>query len=59
MPKARGASRSLHRVTALPEDLHPYGSLVGGRLLAWIDRLASIRATRHCRGDAVTGALEG
>jgi len=58
MPKTREASRSLHSVTVLPEDLNQYGSLFGGRLLAWIDRLASICATRHCRGNAVTVALE-
>lgn len=58
MPKTREASRSLHSVTVLPEDLNQYGSLFGGRLLAWIDRLASICATRHCRGHAVTVALE-
>jgi acyl-CoA hydrolase len=58
MAKTREASRSILSVTVLPEDLNQYGSLFGGRLLAWIDRVASICATRHCRGNAVTVALE-
>ena len=58
MAKTREASRSVLSLTVLPEDLNQYGSLFGGRLLAWIDRLASICATRHCRGNAVTVALE-
>ncbi len=57
-PKDPLASRSTLCVTVLPEDLNQYGSLFGGRLLAWIDRVASISATRHCRGNAVTVALE-
>lgn len=56
--KSREVSRSILSVTVLPEDLNQYGSLFGGRLLAWIDRVASICATRHCRGNAVTVALE-
>ena len=56
--KTRDASRSILSVTVLPEDLNQYGSLFGGRLLAWIDRVASICATRHCRGNAVTVALD-
>lgn len=42
MAKTRDHSRSILSVTVLPEDLNQYGSLFGGRLLAWIDRLASI-----------------
>ncbi len=57
-PKSAELSRSILSVTILPEDLNQYGSLFGGRLLAWIDRVASICATRHCRGNAVTVALE-
>jgi acyl-CoA hydrolase len=56
--KSAADSRSILTFTVLPEDLNQYGSLFGGRLLAWIDRLASICATRHCRGNAVTVALE-
>lgn len=52
------ASRSTLSLTVLPEDLNQYGSLFGGRLLAWVDRVASICATRHCRGNAVTVALD-
>ncbi|HJV21981.1 MAG TPA: acyl-CoA thioesterase [Holophagaceae bacterium] len=58
MSKTRDHSRSILSVTVLPEDLNQYGSLFGGRLLSWIDRLASICATRHCRGNAVTVALD-
>lgn len=56
--KAASHSHSVLTLTVLPEDLNQYGSLFGGRLLAWIDRLASICATRHCRGNAVTVALD-
>ena len=57
--KSVDASRSVLTVTVLPEDLNQYGSLFGGQLLAWIDRVASICATRHCRMNAVTVALDG
>ena len=57
--KSVEASRSILTVTVLPEDLNQYGSLFGGQLLAWIDRVASICATRHCRTNAVTVALDG
>ncbi len=57
--KSADASRSVLTVTVLPEDLNQYGSLFGGQLLAWIDRVASICATRHCRMNAVTVALDG
>jgi acyl-CoA hydrolase len=52
------APPSILTITVLPEDLNQYGSLFGGRLLAWIDRVASICATRHCRRNAVTVALD-
>jgi acyl-CoA hydrolase len=57
-PKSAAESRSVLTLTVLPEDLNQYGSLFGGRLLAWIDRVASICATRHCRMNAVTVALD-
>lgn len=57
-PKAPSHSTSVLSLTVLPEDLNQYGSLFGGRLLAWVDRIASICATRHARCNAVTVALE-
>ena len=47
------------RVTTMPGDANPYGDIFGGWLMALMDMAAGLVAARHCRGRAVTVAVEG
>jgi acyl-CoA hydrolase len=42
----------------LPEDSNSRGSIFGGRVLALVDKCASIVAMRHARTEVVTAALD-
>lgn len=41
-----------------PPETNHYGSMFGGRVTAYMDRVASIAAMRHCRRSVVTAAIE-
>ncbi len=51
------SAAQLQRIV-LPEDTNVYGNLYGGRLVEWIDNVASIVAFRHARRKAVTGSID-
>ena len=40
------------------EDINGNGRLFGGRLMAWMDEVAGIAATRHCGGCVTTAAID-
>lgn len=42
----------------LPEDTNIFGNLYGGRLVEWIDNVASIVAIKHARRKSVTGSID-
>lgn len=42
----------------LPQDTNPAGHIHGGVILKHIDTAAGIVAMRHCRGNAVTAAID-
>ena len=42
----------------MPQHLNGYGSLFGGQLAMWIDTIASVVATRHCRMKITTAAMD-
>lgn len=42
----------------MPQHLNGYGKLFGGQLAAWIDLLAGVVATRHCRMKITTAAID-
>lgn len=42
----------------LPNDANNYGSLLGGRVLHWLDLTAAIAAYRHCRKPVVTVSVD-
>ncbi len=42
----------------LPEDTNMFNNLYGGRLLEWMDNIASITAFKHCRKKIVTGSID-
>jgi acyl-CoA hydrolase len=49
--KAKTAKESLTIQTqiVMPNDTNTLGNLFGGRLLQWMDVVASIAAHRHCK----------
>lgn len=42
----------------MPQHLNGYGKLFGGQLAAWIDLIAGVVATRHCRMRITTAAID-
>src|ERR1700737_1687160 len=42
----------------LPNDANPLGSLLGGRLMHWIDVAGAMAAHRHSRSYAVTASID-
>jgi uncharacterized protein (TIGR00369 family) len=56
--KSVSASRTEMAVLMLPQDANPYGSIHGGVILKNIDAAAAMAAMRHCRGNAVTVAID-
>ncbi len=42
----------------LPNDANPLGSLLGGRLMHWIDMAAAMAAHRHSHHYAVTASID-
>jgi acyl-CoA hydrolase len=57
--KAKTAKESLTTQTqiVLPNDTNTLGNLFGGRLLQWMDIVASIAAHRHCKRVVVTASV--
>jgi acyl-CoA hydrolase len=42
----------------LPPDTNALGTIVGGRIMEWVDIAASIVASRHCRKVTVTASMD-
>ena len=58
--QAKKASESLTVMTelVLPNDTNVFGSLMGGRLMYWMDIAAAISAQRHCNSPVVTASVD-
>jgi len=56
--KPVSASRIALTQHMLPQDTNPAGHIHGGVILKYIDTAAGIVAMRHCRGNAVTAAID-
>jgi len=58
--KAHPVADSLSEVVelVLPNDANPLGSLLGGRLMHWIDLAGALAAHRHSRSYVVTAATD-
>jgi acyl-CoA hydrolase len=50
-------SLTIQTQVVLPNDTNVMGNLFGGRLLQWMDIVASISAHRHCKRVVVTAAV--
>ncbi|WP_182200803.1 acyl-CoA thioesterase [Paraliobacillus salinarum] len=57
-PKPSVASLSVKNSHVLPSDTNGHGTLFGGQLMAYIDDIAAISATRHARKLVVTASID-
>jgi acyl-CoA hydrolase len=57
-PRPVGDSKSEMTEIVLPNDANPLNTLVGGRLMHWIDMAAAMAAHRHSRQYVVTASVD-
>src|SRR6267378_1612770 len=57
-PRAVSDSQSEMAEIVLPNDTNPLGSLLGGRLMHWIDLAGAMAAHRHSRNYVVTASVD-
>lgn len=57
-PRPVRDSQSEMTEIVLPNDTNPLGSLLGGRLMHWIDMAGAMAAHRHSRKYAVTASVD-
>jgi acyl-CoA hydrolase len=58
LPRAVRDSQSEMTEIVLPNDANPLGSLLGGRLMHWIDMAGALAAHRHSRSYVVTASID-
>ncbi|MFB1083347.1 acyl-CoA thioesterase [Jeotgalibacillus sp. JSM ZJ347] len=58
MGKTMKESRTIQTSHVLPPDTNHHGTLFGGQLMAYIDNVASIAATKHSRSLVVTASTD-
>ena len=51
-------SRAIKTLMVLPPDTNHYGTMFGGKVMANIDDVAAIAATRHARTSVVTASID-
>src|SRR5690625_2864979 len=56
--KSCSNSKTVKTAQILPPDANAYGTLFGGRLMAYIDDVAAIAAVRHARNIVVTASTD-
>ncbi|WP_041088017.1 acyl-CoA thioesterase [Jeotgalibacillus soli] len=56
--KRMSETRTIQTSNVLPPDTNHYGTLFGGKLMAYIDNVASISATKHARMPVVTASTD-
>jgi len=56
--KPTSASRTHMTDLVLPPDTNTHGTIFGGRVMAYVDKIASIVAMRHCRLPVVTASSD-
>lgn len=52
------ASRCFKTSRVFPTDVNNHNTLFGGKLMAYIDDIASIAAAKHCRKSVVTASMD-
>lgn len=56
--KKAGESRTVLTNLVLPPDTNTHGTIFGGNVMAYMDKIASIAAMRHCRKLVVTASSD-
>ena len=56
--KPVSASRTMMTDLVLSSDANVYGTIFGGKVMAYVDKIASITAMRHCRMPVVTASTD-
>lgn len=56
-PKKAKETGAIATHLVLPNDTNFHNTLFGGKLMAWIDIVASISARRHCNREVVTASI--
>ncbi|WP_414693693.1 acyl-CoA thioesterase [Paenibacillus sp.] len=56
--KACGASRSIMTQLVFPQDTNHHGTMFGGKVMEYIDKLAAIAAMRHSARQVVTASSD-
>jgi acyl-CoA hydrolase len=56
-PRKAAETLAISTEVVLPNDTNHVGNLFGGRLMQWMDLIASISAHRHCRRVVVTASV--
>lgn len=51
-------SRSTQTRLILPPDTNHHGSIFGGKVLAYVDEIASIASMKHTKSEVVTASLD-
>ena len=57
-PKPIGQSRSVMTELVFPSDTNHHGTMFGGTLMQYIDKIAAIAAMRHCHKPVVTASTD-
>jgi acyl-CoA hydrolase len=57
IPRKASETLAISTEVVLPNDTNHVGNLFGGRLMQWMDLIASISAHRHCRRVVVTASV--
>jgi acyl-CoA hydrolase len=58
LPRPVRDSQSEMAEIVLPNDANPLGTLLGGRLMHWIDLAGALAAHRHSRNYVVTASID-
>ncbi|TDQ37449.1 acyl-CoA thioesterase [Aureibacillus halotolerans] len=58
MKKPCAASRTVKTNRIFPIDTNSHGTMFGGKLLSYMDEIASISASRHSRANVVTASMD-
>jgi acyl-CoA hydrolase len=58
MPRPVRDSQSEMNEIVLPNDVNPLNTLLGGRLMHWIDLAGALAAHRHSRHHVVTASID-
>lgn len=56
--KKTGESRTILTDIVLPPDTNYHGTIFGGNVMAYMDKVATIAAMRHCRRVVVTASSD-